>query len=323
MATGLLGVTSGLAIAKETTFGTPVTTTRGIPIISEGLQLTPARVRATTARGGGLLHPHTDTRVGPVQGAGPIATYLYANGATLLWEAMLGANVTTGTNPYTHTANLAATLPSYSCQVAMGRVLNTRVKKIEGLMVGGWEVAVTQGQYVTLSLDTVFENGDEVVTGEAADDLAGTFAANMVKFLAEEVVVVFGGVTACLQSFRLRGNNNLKVEHCLGSRFITKPVRNARPAVDGEMVIKLDDTSNVLYDAFVAGSVLDLVATCTAGTSTCTMTLTAVAEGSSATVAGEAELMLTIPFMVEVDDAAAETDVNALTVVTVNADATA
>lgn len=323
MATGLLGATSGLAIAKESVYGTAVATTRGIPIISESLEVNPVRVRADTAKGGGLLRPHSDTRVAHTQGAGNVQTYLHASGATLLWEAMLGGIATTGVGPFTHTATVEATLPSYSIQVAMGRTTGTRVKKIEGAKVNGWELAVTQGQYVTLSLDWVFETGDEVAFGEANDDLAGTFAANMVKFLAKELVVSLGGVSVCAQSFRLRGANNLKVEPCLGATVIANPVRNARPTVEGEMTFKLDDTSNTIYDAFVAGSLIALSAVLTSGTNTCTIAGTAVPEGASARVHGQEELMLTVPFAVEVDDNAAATDDDAFSVVVVNGDATA
>lgn len=323
-----LGLKSALAIAKEVTFGTPVTTTRGLPVISESLTMDPGRVRTNSVKGGGLLPPDTTIRNGPIMGQGSIQTYLFVDGATLLWEAMtFGAPSTSAGPPYTHTYNLGDTPPSYSVQVGYGATSTTKVKKVEGLVVSSWELAVSQGaEPITLGMDCVYENEDVVASGETDDDVAGTFATSQPFYLATEIagtVDTGGGATSyCVQSLRLRGENNLKVEHCLGTRYITAPTRNGRPAITGELTMKLDDTSNALYDAFLANTISDIVLTATQGSNTCIVTMTAHIDGTSPQLSGHEELMVTYPFTVVVDDSNSETDTDAFQVDVTNDDAT-
>lgn len=323
----LPGVKSALALAKESTFGTAVATTRGLPIISENMAISPGRVTSNAVKGGGFILPDSTVRNGPIMGQGSIQTYLYVNGAALLWEGLLGSIATTGVGPYVHTANIAATLPSYSIDVGYGGASTTKVKRIEGAMFTGFEVAVAQGgNFVTLGLDVVYEDENVIASGEADDDVAGTFATSQPAYLATEVtgtVDTGGGATSyCIQSLRLRGENNLKIEHCLGSRYITEPTRNGRPSYTGELVMKLDDTSNDLYDAFIAKTVSDIVITCTQGTNTAVFTLTAHIDGTSPQVSGHEELVVTYPFTVVVDDVNSETDTDAFQVDVTNDDAT-
>lgn len=319
----VLGLTGGLALAKETVYGTAVATTRGLPIISESLQIDPVRVESAALKGGGLLMPDSNVRIGPVMGSGSIQTYLFSSGATLLWEAMLGKVSTSGDDPYTHACTLAKDLPSYSVDVGIGALTTTKVKRIEGLVVGSWEIGVALGEYITLGLDCVYENEDAIASGESNDDVAGTFPSGQVPFLAQEVVVSLGGNSYCLQSLTLGGNNTLKTEHCIGSPYITKPTRNGRPVINGSMTMKESDTDNTLYDAFRSGDVLDLVITCTEGTNTCTITSTVRIDGTSPQLSGQEELMLTVPYVVQVDDGNEDTDDDAFSVEVVNGDAVA
>lgn len=319
----VLGLTGGLALAEESVFGTAVATTRGVPIISESLSLSVARVEAASLKGGGLIMPGSNVRNGPVQGAGSIQTYLWSTGGTFLWEAMLGQIATTGEDPYVHTATLAQALPSYSCDVGIGALSTSKIKRIEGLVVSSWEIGVALGVPVTLGLDCVYENENVVTSGETNDDVAGTFASGQVPFLAQEVAVTLGGTSYCLQSITLGGDNVLKVEHCLGSRFITAPTRNGRPVFSGSLTMKESDTSNTLYDAFIAGTNLDLVITMTEGSNTCVVTNTVRVDGTSPMLTGQEELMVTFPFVAQVDDASSEDDDDAMSAVITNGDETA
>lgn len=318
----VLGLTGGLALAKESVYGTAVATTRGLPVISESLTLAPARVETAALRGGGFIMPDSNVRIGPVQGAGSIQTYLFSTGAALLFEGMLGAIATNGVGPYVHTATLAKELPSYAVDVGIGALTTTKVKRVEGLMVSSWEIGVALGEHVTLGLDVVYEDEVVVASGETGDDVAGTFPTGQVPFLAQEVVVTLGGNSYCLQSLTLGGNNTLKVEHCIGSRLITKPTRNGRPVFSGSLTMKESDTDNDIYDAFVAGDVLDLVITMTEGSNTCVVTSTVRVDGTSPMLTGQEELMLTVPFVAQVDDGAGEDDDDALSVVVTNGDTT-
>ncbi len=314
----LLGLMSAAAFVKETTFGTPVTTTKGMPLVSEDLKLDVATVEGAAVKGAGMLHATSQARGGPIQGGGPIATYLFSSGQAWLWEAILGTSATTGAGPYVHTAKLARVLPSYSAQVAMGGT-TSKVKKVEGLKIVSADLTVTLGEPVGLGLTTVYEN-EVIVTATA---LAGTFPTGQLFFLAQEAAITINSVAYCMQSAKVTINNNLKIEGCLGTRFISDPVRNGEPTITGEVTMKVDDVDLVLYNAFVAKTVLPMVWTFTEGTKTQVITSTVRVDGTSPTFSGREELMVTYPFRVVRDDLNSGTDDLAWSVVTTNSDAIA
>lgn len=320
MATFVTGLGSGWALVKESTFGTAVVTTRALPIISESLALDVSRVRAKTLRGGVYLPTTSSYRVGSRVGGGDVNTLVFADGAALLTEAMLGTIGTTGAGPYVHTATVSQVLPSYSMQVSFGTTTTTKVKKLEGCMVDSWELSYQIGEPVTLGMTWVYEDEAMVASGAASDDLSGSYPASLIPYQATDVAVTIEGTSYCITGLTISGNNALKKDfHCLGTTLIKKPVRTDECTITGTIEMPEDVDTKTLYDAYTAGTVLTLVATATNGADTFVVNAEIDLQGVTPQVSGPDIVSNSIPF----STVAASTDAAAFSLVTTNSDATA
>lgn len=309
------GFGSGWAFAKETTFGTPVATTKAMPFLSETLTLDKAWVTSNTLKGGNFLPTTSGSRQGSRVGNGDVQTLLYTHGSAALTEAMLGGIATTGAGPFEHVATMAATLPSYSMQVSLGDTSGTLRKAVEGAKVASWEIAIAVNENVTLGLTWVYE--DELLATASA--LEGAYPATLTTYNANDVgTLTIGGVEYCVEQLTISGDNGLVTDSfCIGQTTISDPVAQRR-TITGSMVVKVDAGSTALYDAYIAGTGVDIQAVATIGASTFTVDASAFLMGTSPTIAGEEEITVTIPWEVR----ASTTDAAAFSLTTVNSDAT-
>lgn len=321
MATYTSGIGSGWSLAKEGTYGTATTPTVAHPLISETLSLTISRADSPTLKGGNLLVPKTSWRSSTQIGQGSVQTLMYDDGSALLTEAMLGSIATTGSDPYVHTATLAQALPSYSMQVSFGGSSGVMVKKIEGAVCTGWELAAALGANLTLGLDWVYE--DETVTpaGGAGDDLDGTYPTGQTAYNAADIALTIGGTSYCVNGITLSGANNLKTDGwCLGTTLIRKPTRNGFAAISGTLELPLDTASTTLYDIYTAATLPALVMTATQGSNSFVVNAVVRLDGTTPQVSGPEEQTVSIPFTVSPDDG--DTDADAFSIVTTNGDST-
>lgn len=322
MATYTSGIGSGWSLVKEVTYGTAVVPTRAHPLVSESLTLTKNRADSQTLKGGNILVPKTSWRSSTQVGNGSVQTLMYNDGSALLTEAMVGDIATSGAGPFEHTATLSQALPSYSMQVSFGGSTGVMVKKVEGAVCTGWELAAALGANLTLGMDWVYEDEDVVAAGGTDDDLAGTYAAAQSAYNAIDIAITIGGNSYCVNGMTLTGANNLKEDGwCLGTTLIRKPSRNGFAAITGSLEMPLDIASTVLYDLYIAATPSALVMTATQGTDTFVVNAVVRLDGTSPAVSGVEEQMVTIPFTVTPDDG--DTDADAFSIVTTNSDATA
>lgn len=312
------GFGSGFAFAKESTYGTPVTTTKAIPILSESLTLDRTVVTANTLAGGNYLPTTGSSRLGSRRGGGDVQTYLYTHGTAALTEAMLGGIATTGAGPYVHTASVAATLPSYTLAVTFGATTGTLKKTVEGAKVASWEIALASNENATLGLTWVYQ--DEVLA--TASSLAGTYATGASVYHADDFgTLTIGGVSYCVTGLTVSGDNGLAVtDPCIGQTVMTDPPAQRR-TITGTVVIKLDPAVNTLYTTWNAGTVAALVATATQGASIFSIQGNLYLLGSTPVVSGEEELTVSIPFEVRAA-AGAGGDAAAFKLITTNSDST-
>ena len=327
----VLGLGSGLSIAKETTFGTASGGTyRRFPIINESLVETQTRLTSNTLRGGFMFRSAASQRLGKKIVQGGVQSYLFDSGASLLWEAMLGANVTAGSGPYTHTATVPAPgtdLPSYTIQVGLGGTSSSfSRKRVTGAVVGSWALAAAAGEFVTLGIDWVGQ------AAEVAESTAttGTVPSSQVPYDWRDATVTIDTLTLdCITSFTINANNQLNSDrYCLGQTAMSIPKRNGATEITGEVSIYLPangatTTPTDIIAALRGTSTLDLVATFASGSNEVEITTTALLEPTVFPVVdGENELTMTIPFTIYREDDSA-TDASALTIVCTNSDATA
>lgn len=305
------GFGSGFSFAKESTYGTPVTPTKAVPFLSESLSLTINRITANTLKGGNYLPTTSSTRLGPRSGSGDVQSLLHSHSTAALTEAMLGGIATTGTGPYTHTATMAASLPSYTLQVAVGGSSNTMRKTMEGAKVASWEIAIVANENVTLGLTWAYQ--DEVLaTGQS---LQGTYPTGDTVFSAVDfATLTIGGASYCVERLTFSGDNNLRTDSfCIGSTVANEPAAQRR-TITGEAVVKLEPTLTALYTAFTGDTLMTIVATGTNGANTLSINATTKFNGSTPTVPGEDELTVTVPFEVY----AASSDSGAFSIATTN-----
>lgn len=313
------GLGSSWALAKEATatYGTLAAPTRAVPILSEDLKLNKENVVAKTLKGGNYILQSNSWRRGGQTGGGPVQTLLWQSGAALLWEAMLGTSATTGAGPYTHTASLAPTLPSYSIDVTLGGTTSTFLRKtILGAKVDTWQLKAALKQPVTLGQSWVYQS-ETIVAGA----IRGTIPANQKPFSFTDVAISGGAsLTGCVEDITINGNNNLiKDQFCLGQSSINEPIRNGFADISGTMSVILDGTATN-YGLYTAGNELSLVLTLT-GTSPAvtTITMNVRIDGTTPAANTDGELKATVPFTV----LAPTTDASAFTVVTTNSDSVA
>lgn len=310
------GLGSQFSFKKETTYGTSITPDRGFTLISESLALEVARLQADTLKGGNYLRLQSSIRPGRKRGSGDLQSLLYDRGCGALFEAMLGTIGTTGSGPYTHTATMGATLPSYTGEVTIGATTGTMRKRMTGMMVDSWEIALTSGQLATLGLTWVYQN-ETLATASAT---AGAVASGQVPFTYADGAITYNGSSpGCVRSITFTGNNNLSSDDvCIGNTTISQPVRGGIGEITGQMEVELDPASTTLYTAYTAGTFANVVLTLTAGSNTLTITAAVILNGATPAVAGPGKVMLTIPFTV----GAATTDASGFSIVAVNGDST-
>lgn len=310
-----IGLGSGWSIKKESVWGTGVTPTIAFPFISESLKLDIKRVEAKTNKGGNYLDTSDAWRVGGSVGGGDVQTLLYSSGSSALWEAMLGTYATAGSGPYTHTASIGATLPSYSMEISYGGITSsTARKKVVGAMVDSWEAKFALGAPVTLGTTWVYKS--EVLAASTALD--GSYPSSMLPFSYTQCVITGGATPAgCVEALSFKGNNNLlKDQFCLGSSTITQPARNGKAEITGGMSVLLTANSVADYALYTAGSELSLIVTCTDGAKTLVITTNVRLDGSTPVVGGDGVVKVDIPFKV----IAATTDASGFTAVHTNSD---
>ena len=312
------GLGSQFGLKKETTYGTAVVPDRGMQILSESLKLTIERIEAPTLKGGNYLMTSPAWRVGGRMGGGDVQTYLWQSGAALLWEAMLGTNVTVGAGPYTHTASIGATLPGYTLEVGMGGASASFArKKLIGAKVTSWELDLQVKQMATLGLTWVYQ--DETFLASTAS--TATYPAGQKPYVfVDGVATVAAASPGCVTGIKFNGNNNLLADQfCLGQSLISEPVRNGMADISGVMTVMFDGTVTN-YARYTAGTEVALVLTMT-GTSPATSVITANVriDGSTPVVSGPQAITVDIPFRC----IGSSTDASGFQIVTTNSDPTA
>lgn len=329
----VLGLGSRLTIAKEGTFGTAsVGTYRAIPFLSESLKKTTERVVSPSLRGGFMVRSAAATRNGKTIVRGDVQSLLHDSGASLLWEAMLGKNTTAGAGPYTHTAvlqDVGSDLPSYTIQVGLGGTSSSfSRKRVLGAVVESWELAASAGDPVTLGITWV---GQDAAVAESTAT-TGTVPSSQTYYDWRDCTISIDTLTLdCVTSFTLSGNNGINADrYCLGQALMSHPKRNAATELTGVATIYLPSNSATttptdLVAAMQDTGTLDLTATflVSGGSNEVEITATAQIQADDyPAVDGEAELTITIPFVIYREDDAA-TDASAITVVCTNGDSAA
>jgi hypothetical protein len=259
------GLASQLGMVAESTYGTAVTVTRFLEMVTEGLKLNIERVESKALRAGNRVL-RTDRWAPNKKGAeGDLELEVASKGFGLLFKHMLGAvNITTPGGAtlarlHTHTV---ADLYGSSLTVQIGRpgTGGTVIPfTYDGCKVTGWEL--TSDLDDVLMLKVTLDAHDEAVTTPAL--ASASYAASDELLYFSGGAVTIGGVAYDLTKFSLTGNNGLKTDRT----FIRSDTRKKEPVAaemaefTGEMEMEFADAT--AYSLFTAGTVSEIEATWT------------------------------------------------------------
>jgi hypothetical protein len=308
------------SVGMTTLPGTAGTRSRVLQMLSESLDLDVAKNEAESLANSLLIQQATAVRQGRRRVSGSTALQLFDHGETLLFEAMLGQIVTTGSNPYTHTASPSRSLPSYTIQTTFGAVTDALLKQSVGCVVDSFEIALVAGENATLGVDWV--GLDQALTTASA--LAGTAGSSLLIYgYVDGTVTVAGASPGCVKRITINGNNNLASDElCIGRTTIQDPERNGFLEITGEIEFELEPNDIGYIADYIAGTQKTVVLYLTRGTNKdVTITFTMQWQtGITPKVSGVEKLTVTGPYKAYVTSG--NTDAQTFSIVALNADAT-
>lgn len=310
------GLAAQLGIKTETVVGTAVTVDRFYPLVSESVTAEYERLESAGIIAGRRLLTSEQWNGGNITIGGDIGLELYRQNMGLWWSHILGANNTTGSGPYTHTATIGdLSGKSFTTQIGKPGVGGTvHPFTYAGCKVASWELAVAQNEIATLGVTLAAMS---VTTGTAlASASYGTGDAQPFKF--NHAAVSIAGSSYATKAITISGDNGLDLERrFLGSQAISEPLEMSRREITGSLDSEFIDLT--AYNRVVAGTEAELVLALTAGADTFTFTANVRFDGETPQVGGTEIVPQNLTFKVVADD----TDAASLTAVTVNGDSAA
>lgn len=306
------GISAQMGYVSESTWGTLVTVTKFLEIVSEGVENDGGtRIVSRGLRAGRSVN-HRAAR-GVVHIGGPIVMELPNVNIATWMKHMFGTVGTAGGGPYVHTFSPSDVLGD-SMTVQIGRPsTDGTVNPFTwgGCKINEWELAADVDQYALLT-STISAKSETTATGLASASYSGATA----PFVFTGAVLSGAGAPAAVNSFTIKANNGLAVREGAGSAAIREQLATHREYT-GSITAEFDGLSK--YADFVAQTQRALVATFTSGSDTLVITMNVEFTGKSPKVEGPGILTLPLDF----DCISITSDAAAITAVLTNTDASA
>lgn len=166
-----------LTIAKESAYGTAVTTSRAFEFLSEGLTFRKKVNDSPAYRYGSRVKSSAGRTVITSDAGGEVKFELGTKGFGLLWEAALGSSTSTqvgATTVYQQNHTIGDALPSLTVQKVLPAVevdasFSDTAYTFDGAMVSSWTLEVPQAAAATLSLTLDCHDVDTTVAVATPD----------------------------------------------------------------------------------------------------------------------------------------------------------
>lgn len=313
LASGLAGQ---LGFAAESTYGTFVAPTRFLEFNEANVKYERERIESNGIRAGRrVLHRWA---AGVQRAVGDVTFEMAPQGFALLWHHALGGNVTTGSNPYTHTLT-PGDLAGKSLSLQLGKPsIDGTVRSFSylGCKVTGLEVSAAVNEYAMM---TVSWYGNHLDTSQTLG--TASYPTGLTPFDFTKGSVSLAGSGFDVKEFTLNIDNGLAVDrHFIRSTTPEKskePLESTRREITGSMTA--DFTDLTALNRFINGTEAALVLTFNAGASAqTTITMNVRFDGEDPDLGPE---LLEQPLQFKA--VSSTSDAAALTVVVVNADTTA
>jgi len=296
MATGT-GLDAQISYVAESTWGTAVTTTRFLPLISESLKTEIARVESPGIIAGQQVLRSTQWTQGNKTITGDVRHELYDQDFGLLLRAAFGTVSTSGTAvPYTHLFWPANPGLSFTTQVGRPLVYGTvQPFTYEGCKITSWDLGISAGENVTWGMSVVAE---EETMGTAL--ASASYTTGLRPWHAKSASLTIAGVAHNIKAFSIKGENGVDTERrFLGSTVIAEPLRKELAAYTGQLDIEWGNPSGqgtLNYHRFFGGTEAALVCTLASGTLSATITANVRYDGVTPNVSGRGIVEQSIPF---------------------------
>lgn len=272
MSTGS-GLDAQFMVATESTWGTPVTVTRGYEILSESLNRDITYVDSAGLRVGTTFKRSARTKQARFSVGGDVELELPTLGAGLLVKHMLGSTVTTTTlvsgSAYKQ-IHTPSGLAGLGLTMQVGRPEPTspytvRPFTYEGCKITKWEISLKDGELAKLKLSVDGQEESTVTALATASYLAGTqvfpFLQSTIKLggtattAAGETTVAGGTALATVaKSITISGDNAVATDrYGLGNAGQKREqLQNGMQTI----TVKLDTefSKTELYDLYTAGT---------------------------------------------------------------------
>lgn len=266
----------GISVA-ESTYGTPVTTTRWYEFVSETLDYRKSVKQGVGLRVGGRIARDGRRTVPTHDGGGDVIMECASKGMGLWWQMCVGGGTSTLVSGATYQQNfLDSDAPvSVTLQKGLPEAGGTvDPYTFEGAMCTQWELDFTQGAIVTLKTTIDAQNVVSSVGYAAPSYPAETvnlyqFAGGSIytgAFTAPTTTALSIGATvlANVQGGTIICNNNLKVDrNNLSNAGLKRQPTTGLGAITGTLNVEYDSTT--FRDAVLNDTPMALVLTYTAG----------------------------------------------------------
>ena len=289
------GAGSCIQIKKEAVWGTAITPTEKLEIISSSLKSNVARTAGASIYTGnsGMSRKHYDLRY---ESGGQIVMPAKYSALGYLLEAAFGAVGTTGTGPYVHTYTLGGQnqLPSLTIEDVLGDSGNAIT--YAGCMVqrfeAAWSAAEAGGRF---TFDLLAEDGSAPAAATSLTIDAGT-----VIMPYDSGTFAFNAQTYSLNSFSVTIDNGIDRRYKLGAIKTKKPQPVNQRSVTLRIVLDVDDA---FQTAQLAGTQGDATITFTSGSEIAAWTVqNAWLQSTDSQRNGHGIVELTVVMMAEDDD---------------------
>lgn len=233
-----------LGVGKETTYGTAVSVTKYIPILSEDITPTsgvilPEEIKGSRARETALEGDFTIEGDIEFNGAAE-------NGLGEMLIGALGSCSTSGTaSPYVHTFTGKDTLPSYTVEINTGNVMK---RIIPGCKVGVLTIGCSVGEPLTVT-STLTGKTENIATSGFGSPSYSTVRA----FVGGDASITLGGTaSARVENFEVVIDNSLIKDYkTLGGTRTIKDLPEGRRAITGSMDLGFEAVD--VYKWFLGG----------------------------------------------------------------------
>ena len=271
-----------LGVAEETTYGTYVAPTVGVPFLTESLTSSLERLESQQFIAGRRVLTSGQWNGGKNTVAGDINMELTDRGLSLLFKHMFGAIATTGAGPYVHTATPGA-IDGKSLTFQVGRnAVNGTVYPFSytGCKITEWELACAAGEIATLALTV---SGQAESTVQTLATLTYQSGMHPVKF--NHGTLTIAGTPVDVTSAKVHGANNLQADRFFLGSQIAKEPKEGTALREYTWEAEAEFTDMALYNLYVAGTEAAFVLNFTVGANSLVIQGNARTDGSTPVVA--------------------------------------